>query len=172
MKILFILIFVPTFCLAQSSKKEIGRLVKELNAKLVAESPSVSENYDLDVNDVGILQIERTISAPKLATRKFTYSMYLKDVEYSLDSQSHEGKTLYAFVFVDKNMKKSIKQILSVKNQSKTQPEKDETENFVKLVIPLTLNVGQETIRSASEALEKIFELAKNESTYTSSNKP
>jgi len=170
MKFIFILIIVPTFCLAQSSKKEISRLVKDLNTKLVSQNSSISENYTLDVNDTGILQIERSISAPKLATRKFTYSMYLKDVEYSLDSQSHEGKTLYAFVFVDKNLKKSIKQILSVKNQGKSQPEKVETESFVKLVIPLTMTIEEATIINTSGTLEKIFELAEIESSYLSSN--
>ena len=117
------------------------------------------------------MQIDRTIIAPKVATRKFSYSFYLKDTEYYLDFQSHDGRTHYAFVFKDKSVKKNIKQVIKVKNFNSTLPEIVETDSFVTLIIPVTLNVKEEDIRNSSEIFNKIFELAQKEDSYFSSYK-
>ena len=171
MRYLIILLFAPLICLGQSNKKEINKLLKELNSKLTFESPSVSESYVFDVNDVGILQIERTITTPKVATRKFIYSINLKDTDYTLDLQPHDNDNLYAFVFKDKQVNKNIKQVIKVKKLNASIPEKTETDSFKTLVIPITFTIKDEDIKLCSDAIAKIFELAKNESTYASSYK-
>ena len=171
MRYLIVLLFAPLVCLGQNNKREINRLVKELNSKLVFQSPSVSENYVFDVNDAGILQIDRTITAPKISTRKFTYSLNLKDTDHSLDSQPHDSTMLYAFVFKDKMQNKVIKQQLKVKALNTSVPEKTEVDSFKTLVIPITFPIKEEDIKSCSDILDKIFELAKNENTYASSYK-
>lgn len=169
MRYLIVLLFAPLACLGQNNKREINKLIKELNSKLVSETKMVSEKYTLDVNDVGTLQIERTITAPKLATRTFTYSINLKDADYSLDSQTHDSTTLYAFVFKDKRLKKNLKQVLKVKKLNASLPETVETNNFIRLTIPVTLAIEEKDIKFCSEAIAKIFELAKSEDTYVSS---
>ena len=171
MRYLLILFFVPVFCLGQNNKREINKLIKELNSKLVSNSPSVSESYVLDVSDVGILQIERTITTPKVSSRNFTYSINLKDTEYALDSQPHDSTMLYAFVFKDKMQNKNIKQQLKVKILNASVLEKKESESFKTLVIPVTFPIKEEDVKFCSDTFSKIFELAKNESSYVSSYK-
>jgi len=168
MRYLLVLFFIPILCSSQADKREINKLIKELNTKLVSENATSTEKFDLNVNDVGYLQIERTLNTSKVATRKFTYSMYLKDTDYVLDSQSHDGTTLYAFVFKDKRLNKSIKQVLKVKEYKSSNPEKTKTDNFVRLIIPVTLTINEEDIKFCSEIFSHIFELAKNEDDYFS----
>lgn len=159
------------FCFGQSNKNEINSLIKSLNSRLVSESPTSNEKFTFSVNRDGFLQIERIITAPKVAIRKFSYSFYLRDTEYSLDTQYHEGSTYYAFVFKDKSVKKNIKQVIKVKNLNSTLPEIVETDSFVTLIIPVTLNVKEEDVRNSSEIFNKIFKLAQKEDSYFSSYK-
>ena len=168
MRYLLVLLFAPLLCLGQNNKREINRLVKELNTKLVSDGPSSSEKFVLSVNDAGYLQIERTLNAPKVVSKKFTYSMCLKDTDYVLDSQTHDGKTLYAFVFKDKRLNKSIKQVIKSKAYNSSRPESEENDSFVKLIIPLTLTIDDEDIKFCSDTITQIFELAKNEDSYFS----
>jgi len=171
MRYLLVLFFVPMLCLGQSNKIEINKLIKSLNEKLVSKNQSTEEKFTFSVNDAGLLQIERTITAPKVSTRKFTYSLYLKDTEYFLDSQRHDSTTLYAFVFKDKMVKKNIKQVLKVKNNNSSQSESTETDSFVTLIIPVTIAIEEEDIKFCSEAINKIFELAEHENSYLYSNR-
>ena len=156
-------------CFGQGNKSEINSLIKTLNSKLVSKGPSTEEKFTFSVNKDGLLQIERNLIAPKLVSRSFTYSFYLKDVEYFLDSQHHDGKTYYAFVFKNLKATKTIKQVLKVKKLNTALPETVETDSFVTLVIPVTLDITTDEIELASETISKIFGLAANESTYLSS---
>lgn len=158
-------------CLGQNSKNEINTLIKSLNSKLVSKGSSTEQKFAFSVSKDGLLQIERILNAPKIAQRIFTYSLYIKDTDFHLDSQPRDSTTYYAFVFKDKMVKKNIKQVIKVKNYNTSLPEKVETESFVTLIIPLTLDVNVDDIKESSDAISKIFELAISESSYWSSEK-